>query len=94
MKSKPYKAKTISGAEARVRNLQKQIKERDRWLGLLRRERDLALRELEATREDCVMLAKLSLERAFFSPTQVWAAQAVRNRVLENAGLKPDGTRA
>jgi succinate dehydrogenase flavin-adding protein (antitoxin of CptAB toxin-antitoxin module) len=64
-----YVAKTLSGAQARVRQLQRQIREIDKLLGQFAKER--------------VMLAKLAADTPqFYNPIIVAEAKQIRDRIL------------
>jgi len=68
---KPYKAKSLSGAQARVRLLMRRIDRYEELLDQMKYER--------------LMLAKLSSkEPMFYNPLDVWQAEAIRDRVLKN----------
>lgn len=76
---KPYKAKSLTGARRRVRVLEK----------LMESQRDL----LDQYADDRKTLAKLAAEGpTFFNPLHVMAAKGLRNSILANMGLNPDGT--
>ncbi len=76
----PYKARSINGAQARVRNLEKQVAYLDKWAGELVQERRI--------------LAKLAAEGpAFFNPLDAFAAKTLRDKILEReCRLNPDGS--
>lgn len=80
MKPKPYKAKSLAGAQAYARMLLKQQAKTQALLGKFA--------------EDRRTLAKLAATGpAFYNPLDVWAAQKLRDEVLEReCGLKPDGS--
>lgn len=66
---RPYKAKSISGAQDMVRRLRKQIAERDALLTRFDRERRL--------------MAKLASDDAkFFNPVEAWEATRLREELL------------
>lgn len=66
-----YKAKTITGAERRVRQLERNLKEAHRVLDRVISERNV--------------LARLAAETPQFSnPLDVREAKAIRNRILSN----------
>lgn len=72
MKPKPYKAKSLKSAERMVRNLRRQIKERD----------DL-LKEFSTNLKT---LAKLSAETPqFFNPLDVMQAKRLRDFILSQS---------
>lgn len=64
-----YKAKSLSGAQTRVRQLQKQVDERDRLLKEFDRDRKLLARLAAKTPQ-------------FFNPLEAMAAETVRDRIL------------
>ena len=67
--TKPYKAKSLKGAQSKVRQLQRQIFERD----------DL-LRRFDNQRR---LLAKLASDTPqFFNPLEVMAAKKLRDEIL------------
>lgn len=69
---KPYKAKSLSGAQARVRQLSKQVAERDELLERWNYERR--------------MLAKLAAETPqFFNPLVAMEAKQIRDTILKNS---------
>lgn len=71
MKTKPYKAKSLSGAQSRVRQLQNQVSIRDVLLTRFSYERKL--------------LAMLSADTPqFHNPLAVMEAKQIRDRVLKN----------
>lgn len=77
--SKPYKAKSLAGAERRVRELMKTVKVLDATLGQYMREGE--------------MLAQLAADGPCFSnPFKIIEAKEVRDRWLRNMNLNPDGT--
>ena len=78
MNMKPYKAKSLSGAEKRVRQLRKQIKERDSLLHQFDRDRRLM-----------AMLASDTPQ--FDNPLLVYEAKQIRDRILAlpNAAGEP-----
>lgn len=64
-----YRAKSLTGAQARVRQLQKQVEERDKLLIQFDHERR--------------MLAKLSADTPqFFNPLVAMEAKQIRDRIL------------
>lgn len=76
---KPYQAKSINGAQRRVRQLQKQLDECHRLLGQFAKER--------------LLLAKLAATGpAFFNPLEAFAAEDVRDKILAQNGMNSDGT--
>ena len=79
MSKKPYKAKTITGAQARVRLLERQLAECHELL-----------REFDVERK---ALAKLAANGpAFNSPLEAIHAEQVRDRILRRMNLNPDGS--
>jgi hypothetical protein len=80
MKTKPYTAKTLSGAQALVRSLMKQR----------RKDNELIYR----LTQELKLLAKLAAKGpAFFNPLEAMAAEQLRDRVLRQfCRLNPDGT--
>ena len=85
MKEKLYTAKTISGAQARVRWLEKRLRNANKTIG--DRLADIRTLKAEARR-----LAKLAAAGPCFnSPLEAYEAEAIRNRVLAEIGLTPDG---
>jgi hypothetical protein len=80
MKSKPYKAKTLSGAQAKVRQMERNYRKLDAIAARYMHERDqLALMCADGP--------------AFYHPLAAMAARTIRDRVLKENGYKPDGTR-
>jgi hypothetical protein len=76
----PYKAKTLSGAQTRVRQLLKQREEYSELIGRFRRERKLLA--MLAAKGPC-----------FYNPLDAFEAENIRDRILANeCRLKPDGT--
>lgn len=76
---KPYKAKSITGAQDYVRRLLK-----------LRRETEALL---DSYARDRIMLAKLAAEGPiFFNPIYVAEAKNIRDEILKSLGMNPDGT--
>ena len=80
MKRKPYKARSIEGAETRVRQLQKQYDDLDKLARKYHLERNL--------------LAMLSATGPCFNnPLEAMMAEQVRDDVLRiSCRLNPDGT--
>ncbi len=73
---KPYKAKTITGAQSRVRELENQRRELLRCL----QEADARVERLTDERQ---LLAKLAATGpAFFNPLEAFAAQKLRDSIL------------
>lgn len=69
---KPYKAKSLIGAQRRVRELQKQVRDRDNLLNTFDKERRL--------------LAELSADTPqFYNPLVVMEAKQIRDRILKGA---------
>ena len=77
--NKQYKAKSIAGAERRVRELQK---------------RNAKLLEyLDRSDGEVKALAKLAATGpTFFNPTEIWEAEKLRDEILARMGLNSDGT--
>ena len=74
-----YKAKSLAGAERRVRRLQGQIVTLNQILDRWKQERNL--------------LAKLTAAGpAFSNPLEAMAAEKLRNEILAGLGIAPDGT--
>lgn len=66
---KPYKAKSLKGAQTRVRQLQKQVKQRDDLLDHFDRQR--------------LMLARLAaVTPQFYNPLDVVEAKKIRDSIL------------
>lgn len=80
-----YKAKSLSGAQRLVRSLLKQREEAS--------VRALTLYDtVESLKAERTTLAKLAAEGpCFFSPLVVAEAKNLRDRVLRECGLMPDG---
>ncbi len=79
MAKKPYTAKSITGAERMVRSLQKQVVTLDAIATKWNHERK--------------MLAKLAATGpAFFNPLDVMDAERIRDEILAQIGMRPDGT--
>lgn len=77
-KTKPYKAKSISGAERKVRRLQKTVAEYEAIIDRFKHEQ--------------MMLAKLAATGpAFMNPFNVIAAEKLRDDLLRREGMNPDG---
>lgn len=84
--SKKYEAKSLAGATARVRMLEKQRAKLDDDLGR-------SLSEIKALRAQRAALAKLAAKGpTFFNPLEVFAAEALRDQILKDLGMNPDGT--
>lgn len=78
-KRKLYTAKSISGAQSRVRQLER----------LYRELNEIAERYYQERNQ----LAKLAADGpAFYSPLHIAEAKVVRDRVLKSLHLKPDGS--
>lgn len=78
-KKKLYKARSIAGAERRVRNLQK-------LLGFY----EAITRQYT---HELIMLAKLAATGpAFTNPSEVVAAERLRDELLRRNSMNPDGT--
>lgn len=68
---KKYQAKSLAGAEAKVRQLQKQISDRDNLLIQFDKERKLMARLAADTPQ-------------FFNPIVVYEAKQIRDRILNS----------
>lgn len=78
MHRKPYTAKTLTGAQAAVRRLQRLVDEQSRLLQQYHEERKL--------------LARLAAKGpAFDNPLVAFEAERVRDAVLRQLNLRPDG---
>lgn len=76
--SKPYKARTLNGAQRMVR-----------WLQRQRGEDAELIKRLD---EQNKLLAMLAADGPCFTePTLVWKANGIRDRTLAKLGLAPDG---
>lgn len=83
---RPYKAKSLAGAQRKVRQLQRDnqqlsnaVKEFAQLFGRAEHEKR--------------MLARLAAKGpAFDNPLIAWEAEALRDRILAGLGLKPDGS--
>ena len=85
-KSKPYKAQSIFGAQRRVRKMVAEL-ERSEF-----RLRDLFI-ECELLQHERRELAKLAATGpAFFNPLWAMEAEKIRDRVLRELGMNPDGS--
>lgn len=86
MSKKPYTAKSIAGAQRRVRELEKHIVNLDSIIGYwIDREKNCA--------NLCKILARLAARGpAFFNPLEAMAAENVRDGILREMGMNPDGT--
>lgn len=78
--SRPYRAKTIAGAQEKVRALQRECAELSRKVGQYYADR--------------IALAKLAAEGpCFYNPLDAFAAKHIRDEVLRDCcKMKPDGT--
>jgi hypothetical protein len=87
MKAKPYTAKTLAGAQCRVRQLEKIVASMNNgWA-------DCECRENKAN-ANCQLLARLAAKGpAFDNPLEAMAAGKIRDEVLCDIGLNPDGTK-
>lgn len=74
-----YKAKSLTGAQRRVRELQQQIVALNNLLNQWNRDR-IALAKLAATGP------------AFFNPLEAIAAEQIRDAILAKLKMNPDGT--
>lgn len=79
MPDKPYVARTITGAQRRVRQLENQV-------ALWRKMHEVAAQERDA----CALLAAEG--PAFKNPLRIIEAKKIRDRVLWRMGLNPDGS--
>lgn len=79
-KAKPYRAKTLSGAQTYVRNLKRQLEH--------------VTRLFEDAHDDRVAVAKLSADGPCFNnPLEAAAAKVRRDKILRDwCRLNPDGT--
>jgi hypothetical protein len=79
MKAKPYKAKSLSGAERQVRQLRKIVANLNEIAGRFKQERD--------------RMAMLAADGPCFSnPLVVAETKQLRDKILrESCGLRPDG---
>lgn len=76
---KRYKPRSLPGAAQRVRNLEKQIEALE-----------TILRRWKAER---ILLAKLAAKGpAFFNPLEAFTAERVRDSILDQIGMRPDGS--
>jgi len=76
---KPYKAKSLAGAQRRVRELQKQLQERDRYAVIYR--------------SQALLMAKLAAKGpVFYSPLEAMEAETLRDKLLAQQGINPDGS--
>lgn len=81
----PYTAKSLSGAQRRVRELLKQRKELMADLQRLDQHLNNFLKER-------IMLAKLAAKGpAFDNPLVAFEAEQIRDDILRRVGLAPDG---
>ena len=77
MKTK-YKPRSLNGAAHKVANLESQIAELNSILNRWKAER--------------IALAKLAAKGpAFFNPLEAMAAEKVRDTILDQLGMRPDG---
>lgn len=78
-KRRAYKPRSLSGAERYVRCLHSQLEDYERYSKAMRRE--------------LLILAKLSAKGpCFFNPLDAWEAESIRDKILRQVGLTPDGT--
>lgn len=85
MKTK-YKPKTITGAQRRVRELMNQL---DDYRKMFDRVSD----ENRRLKADRIRLAKLAAKGpCFFNPLDAMAAENLRDGILYECGLNPDGS--
>lgn len=84
-KKKP-RFKNLETAEARIRLLEKRFKELE----------DICTRikqEAKTEKEKNLLLAKLAAKGpAFFSPIEAATAETVRDHILQEHGMNPDGS--
>jgi len=74
-----YKAKSLTGAQRRVRELEQQVAALNSLLNQWKCER--------------TALAKLAAKGpAFFNPLEAIAAECLRDGILGSLGMRPDGT--
>lgn len=84
--TKPYKAKSLKNAEIMVRQLRRQVQECDRYLGHWMNRCKVLSNELR-------LVSRLAVkEPAFFSLLESCEAVKIRDRVLAESGMNPDGT--
>lgn len=84
--NKPYKAKSLKGAQRRVRDLTAQVKHLNEVLGVW-------MERTKEYREHCRTLAKLAADGpAFDNPLKIYEAKNLRDTVLRECNLKPDGS--
>lgn len=80
MSHRPYKAKSLSGAQRKVRELLKRLEAYDQVLTRFHTER--------------LILAKLAAKGpAFYNPIEAARAEALRDKLLKQQGMNPDGSR-
>lgn len=85
-KRKPYKAKSIEGAQRKVRSLQRDI---EQWRALVGDLERYLVREQHTSR----LLARMAAEGpAFDNPLVAMEAKNRRDQKLAELGMKPDGT--
>lgn len=83
---KPYKAKSLAGAQRKARELQRDNQQLYAEIADLKR---YLVREQHASR----MLARLAAKGpAFDNPLIAWEAEQLRDRILAELGLNPDGS--
>lgn len=86
MGQKPYQAKSLAGAQRRVRELQKLVHHLDKRLGE-------NARQLVAARQDAAQMAMLAADGpAFYNPLIVVEAKQRRDEILKGCGINPDGS--
>jgi len=79
MKKKPYKAKSLSGAQRRVREMERTLESYKEVIEKFDKQRCL--------------LAKLAAKGpAFSTPLEAWAAENLRDSLLREQGMNPDGS--
>lgn len=85
-KRKLYKAKSIEGAQRKVRQLQRDIEQ-------LRAELADVDRYLVREQHTSRLLARLAAKGpAFNNPLVAWEAESRRDKILAELGVNPDGT--
>jgi len=83
--SKPYKAKTLSGAQAEVRSLRRHLESCHKLV-------DKFAGENKELRAQLVEMAKLAADGACFdNPILVARVTKLRDEILRSIGLAPDG---
>ncbi len=81
MTERPYKARSLSGAQAKVRHLQKMLNAESTA-------RTLVIAERNRFRHERNVLAKLACDRPmFYSPLHVVEAKKLRDQIIEELSL-------